>query len=114
MDYLGLVSAPGKTQYERTTEVSKALHILAQRLGVTVVALSQMSRSGADDPGMDSLRDSGQVEQDADAVLLLWRKDELTNDGARELRICKNKEGRCGLIRMELDGARQTFLEVEG
>ena len=114
VDYLGLVSAPGKTQYERTTEVSKALHILAQRLGVTVVALSQMSRSGADDPGMDSLRDSGQVEQDADAVLLLWRKDELTNDGARELRICKNKEGRCGLIRMELDGARQTFLEVEG
>lgn len=113
VDYLGLVSAPGKTQYERTTEVSRALHTLAQRLGVTVVALSQMSRAGGDDPGMDSLRDSGQVEQDADAVLLLWRKDELTNDGDRELRICKNKEGRCGLIRMELDGARQTFREVE-
>lgn len=113
VDYLGLISAPGKTQYERTTEISKALHILAQRLGIVVVALSQVSRAGADDPGMDALRDSGQVEQDADAVLLLWRRDELSNDGARELRICKNKEGRCGLIRMELDGGRQTFREAE-
>lgn len=113
VDYIGLVRGDARTNYERVTQISMQLHTLAQQLGVVVIALSQLSRS--DDLGMASLRDSGQIEQDADAILLLDRaKDtEQIDNGKRTLVIAKNKEGRLGRIEFNLDGARQRFYQLE-
>lgn len=113
VDYIGLVHGDARTNYERVTQISMQLHTLAQQLGVVVIALSQLSRS--DDLGMASLRDSGQIEQDADAILLLDRaKDtEQKDNGRRTLVIAKNKEGRLGRIEFNLDGARQRFYQLE-
>lgn len=113
VDYLQLVAGEAGSRYDLVTAVSIGLHRLAQSHGVTVVALSQLSRpdrSGREDkaPGMSSLRESGQLEQDADVVLLLY-KEEDTPDARRVLKIAKNKEGEVGAFLLAFDGPRQTF-----
>ncbi len=110
IDYLQLLSAPGRTSYDRTTESSMTLHKFAQSTGTTVVALSQLNRSGAgSDPDMTSLRESGQVEQDADAVLLLYLESEETPNGPRILRCAKNKDGERFRVKLDFNGKYQRF-----
>lgn len=81
VDYIGLISPSDRrlSAYERTCEISGALKRLAMSLNVPVIALSQLNRAveGREDkqPRLSDLRDSGSVEQDADAVLLLFRPD---------------------------------------
>ena len=54
-----------------------ALHNLAQKTGITVIALCQLSRqANKAEPDMTALRDSGQIEQDADEILFIHTPDE--------------------------------------
>lgn len=113
IDYLTLIQAPGRTEYEQTTATSKALHRFAQSTGTTVVALSQLSRpvqGGAKIPNLSSLRSSGQVEQDADVVMLLYREEPDNIRSRRILRVAKNKEGLTGQVVLLFDGDTQTFI----
>ena len=74
-----------------------------------VCALAQLNRAGKGDPDMTSLRESGQIEQDADAILLIHWPDQ--EDSTRELIIAKNKEGETGKNFLRFDGKHQTFSE---
>lgn len=78
VDYLQLISTPRRrnsTRNEEVGEVSRALKLLAKELEVPVLALSQLNRLGeTEEPKLSHLRDSGSLEQDADAVLFLARK----------------------------------------
>jgi len=67
--------APGKTDFERVTATADALWELARSTDVPVVALSQLRRSTTpnEPPTMDDLRQSGQIEQNANGVFLLYR-----------------------------------------
>lgn len=120
VDYLQLVNEMGSSRYETVTEISRKLHTMAQELGVLVVALAQLTRpekSARDGkpvmPGMASIRESGQVEQDADAIVLLYKKDPTDKQSPRLLRIAKNKEGEVvEPYELLLHGATQTFAEV--
>lgn len=111
VDYLQLIQSSGENRTAQVTNISIGLHTLAQSLGVTVVALSQLARQnpmgGA--LGMGSLRESGQIEQDADVVMLLSLKNEQYPSGPRILKIAKNKEGTCPAICLAFDGKYQTF-----
>ncbi len=121
IDYLQLITPtnPRESSYEQVTKISMDLHSLAQRTGLTVVALSQLSRpeksgkgetSGEKAPGMHSLRQSGQIEQDADAILLVYKEDPTMADSRRVLKVAKNKEGQSGVaLMLNFDGATQTF-----
>lgn len=111
IDYLQLLQAPGNSRYEQVTNVSLALHTLAQSMGITVMALSQLARAGKDSgsPGMASLRESGQIEQDADLIFLLYLDDPDKPQGPRIMRVAKNKEGTCPKIKLDFDGPRQRF-----
>ncbi len=111
IDYLQLLQAPGSSRYEQVTNVSLALHTLAQSMGITVMALSQLARAGKDsgNPGMASLRESGQIEQDADLIFLLYLEDPEKPQGPRIMRVAKNKEGTCPKIMLDFDGPRQRF-----
>ena len=112
IDYLTLIQAQGRTEYEQTTATSKALHRFAQDTGTTVVALSQLSRpmqGGAKVPSLSSLRSSGQVEQDADVVMLLYREEPDNIRSRRILRVAKNKEGLTGQVVLQFDGDTQRF-----
>lgn len=111
IDYITLIQATGRTMLERATQISIALHTFSQQCGVTVFALSQLNRDGAGNPDMTSLRESGQIEQDADAVLLLYQPDE--DEAERALRTAKNKEGRTGELMLRFDGQHQRFFELE-
>ncbi len=87
---------------------------MAQDTGTTVIALSQLNRSAnSGDPDMTTLKDSGQVEQDADIILMLANPDDPQDKGRRKLMVVKNKEGRRGLINLSFDGDRQRFYEIE-
>lgn len=80
LDYLQLVekSDTKQSDYEKVTAASRILKNLARELGIAVVALSQLNRGSEKggtprEPRLSDLRDSGAVEQDADAVMILHR-----------------------------------------
>ena len=116
IDYLQLIQSTGSSRYEQVTNISLGLHTMAQSMGVTVVALSQLARAGRESgsPTMASLRESGQIEQDADLILLLYLEDQDKMHGPRIMRIAKNKEGTCPSIKLDFDGKRQIFCKASG
>lgn len=112
IDYLTLIEAPGRTEFDQATYISKGLHRLAQDTGVAVVALSQLSRpeSGkVKPPTLASLRSSGQIEQDADIVMFIYREEPGVLRSRRILAVAKNKEGETGRVPLLFDGETQTF-----
>lgn len=79
VDYAQLLRSPQSSRYEQITEISIALKNLAGQLNVPVLALSQLSRAveqrNDKRPTLADLRESGQLEQDADAVLFCYRDE---------------------------------------
>ena len=109
IDYLQLLTASkAKDRYQQITSISIALHELAQTTGILVVALAQLNRNAAHaSPSTADLKESGQLEQDADAILLLSADKE-----QYQAILAKNKEGKVGEIPLTFDKARQRFLAV--
>ena len=79
VDYLQLLKSPARTRIEQITEISIALKSLAAQLDVPIIALSQLSRAVESReekrPVLSDLRESGQLEQDADTVLFCYRDE---------------------------------------
>lgn len=115
VDYLQLLQSSGNNRTEQVTAISLALHTLAQSMGVTVVALSQLKRQGqgGEAPDMSSLRESGQIEQDADLIQMLYLEKKELPEGNRIMKISKNKEGTCPNILLAFDGKHQTFSKAK-
>lgn len=119
IDYIQLVTPETDRRTprsEQVAEVSRSFHTFAQRTNTLVVELAQLSRperGGWRPPTMQDLKESGQLEQDADMILLLYRPDPedetLDQNDNRSLKIGKNKEGRRGTWPLAFDGDRQTF-----
>lgn len=123
IDYLQIIRQSSKklSRYEAITEISMDLHVLAQSTGLIVLALSQVTnrdpQSRGKPLGIHSARESGQIEADADAILMLDKFVEkgLLESGCkanRVLRIVKNKNGRCCNIPVKFDGRTQTFIKA--
>lgn len=110
VDYLQLIPSGGSSRYEKVTSISIDLHTMAQSLGVTIVALSQLSRSDDDHtPRNSDLRESGQLEQDADVIIMLKLEKQADPSGNRKVFVTKNKEGELFMTTMAFDGKHQTF-----
>ncbi len=117
VDYLQLISDRGSGRYEQVTNISQGLHTMARKNGVAVIALAQLRRAERVNgrprpPTMADFRESGQIEQDADAALLLYPSDPNDNSSDRILKVGKNKEGERLKLTLSFDGARQTFREA--
>lgn len=114
IDYLQLMQLPEGSRGNMNNaigEITAALKRLAKRLGIPIILLSQLSRESVRDnrpPMLHDLRDSGNIEQDADTVLMLERID--YPDGGRGVRVWvrKNRNGRAGDISIDLV-ANNTF-----
>lgn len=81
VDYIGLITSTKRheNRHLEIGEISRSLKELARELNIAVVALSQLSR-GVEArenkrPTLSDLRESGNIEQDADVVLLMYRED---------------------------------------
>lgn len=114
VDYLQLVSSSGENLTVQIGNVSKGLHVFGQKHGVSVFALAQLSRpektgGKPKPPNLSSFRESGQIEQDADAAMLLYPSDPNDNRSSRILNLAKNKEGEAVYLELSFDGALQTF-----
>lgn len=109
-DYLQNVHNPDTRVDERVhvSRVSKGLKLLARELDSTVIALSQLSRlleSRANKrPMMSDLRESGQIEQDADVILFVYRDEYYNTDtkepGVAEVIVAKQREGAVGIAKL--------------
>ncbi len=120
IDYLQLVEPETRktNRTEQVSGISRGLQQLAHGTGRLVVALSQLSRAehtGKNEqvePTMSDLRESGQIEQDADAILLLYLEEPNRPEASRRvLKVAKNKEGTRGRIYLVFDGQYQRFRE---
>ena len=112
IDYVQLIDAPGRERWDIVTNISMGLHRMAQQLGITVIGLSQITPAvkGQKAPTKDDLRESRQLKQDADFILLLYPdSEEDARPNARVLEIAKNKDGRCARLRMDFEPQHMTF-----
>jgi replicative DNA helicase len=115
VDYLGLIqdTEKGRKRYEMITDISIGLKNLARDLNVPVIALAQLNRGPEQrrdsEPDMADLRDSGGIEQDADAVILLHRKsvegDEFEWQKSQMImKVAKNRHGGLGERALKFEG----------
>jgi replicative DNA helicase len=108
VDYLQLMRSDSRSDsvVEQIGEISKGLKTLARELQVPVVALSQLSRAVEQRhdkrPMLSDLRSSGQIEQDADLVMFIYREeyyeDDSEHQGEAELLISKHRNGGLGNV----------------
>ena len=122
VDYLGLIqdTERGRKRYEMITDISIGLKNLARDLNVPVIALAQLNRGPEQrkdsEPDMADLRDSGGIEQDADAVILLhrvsiaedqfdWQKSWMV------MKVAKNRHGALGQVGLKFEGHLSRVVE---
>ena len=116
IDYLQKVKAAEKSEkrtYE-VAEVSGKLKDIAVQTGVALLSLAQLNRENEKDKGrqprLTDLADSGQIERDADLVMLLDR-DRKEAKGEASIVIAKQRDGECGIVKLWYDGQFCRFSE---
>lgn len=121
VDYLQLLSAKAESRFQEVSIISRELKALAKTLKCPVIALSQLSRSlearGDKRPIMSDLRESGQLEQDADKVIFIYR-DEVYNEqttakGLAEIIVGKARNCPKRNVVSVFDGANQKFRDAD-
>jgi len=117
VDYLQL--AHGRTRDNRVQEVgeiSQGLKNIARELKIPVLALSQLSRAienrGEKTPQLSDLRESGSIEQDADVVMFLYRRDDDVPE-AVNIKVAKHRNGPLADVDLFFRGDRIKFYGME-
>lgn len=123
IDYLSLVGSDSPdhgSRQEAVAKNSRAIKKLARKLNVAVVLLSQLNRESEKrtdkKPMLSDLRESGQVEQDADVVILLHRPeyyDPGDRPGLAEVIVAKNRNGPTGTVKLTFRKEFTKFLREE-
>jgi replicative DNA helicase len=124
VDYLGLMSGgDGEKRHEQIGSYSRGLKALAKELGVAVIALAQLNRKVEERPDrrpvLSDLRDSGEIEQDADIVMLVHRPEMYDPEnqdlrGYAEVLVRKHRSGALGDIPLMFDGPTCSFSDWSG
>ena len=124
VDYIGLMSGgDGDKRTDQAGSYSRGLKALAKELGITVIALAQLNRKSEDrvdkHPMLSDLRDSGEIEQDADVVMLVHRPEMHKPDvpelrGYTEVLIRKQRSGALGDVHLLFDGPTAKFTKWFG
>ncbi len=126
IDYLQLMRHEGHvdSRVEQVGQISRGLKGLARELNVPVIALSQLSRAveqrGKEDkkPILSDLRESGQIEQDADLVMFIYRDEYYNHDSEREgeadIIIAKHRNGPIGEVVLTFQKEYPKFANYAG
>jgi replicative DNA helicase len=126
IDYLQLMRHEGRVEsrVEQVGQISRGLKGLARELEVPVIALSQLSRAveqrgGDKKPILSDLRESGQIEQDSDLVMFIYReeyylKDESERPGEADIIIAKHRNGPVGDVVLTFQKQYPKFMNYAG
>jgi replicative DNA helicase len=127
VDYLQLMRADDHraNRVEQVGQMSRGLKILARELNVPVIAISQLSRAPEQRqpprPQLSDLRESGQIEQDADLVAFLYREDvygqrdpNYEPTGLAEVIVAKHRNGPVGVKRLVFLDRFPKFADYSG
>ena len=122
IDYLQLMVTDHRDDsYTKVTKISNGLKALALELDIPILALSQLNRAvegrAVKKPLLSDLRESGSLEQDADVVMLLSRKDyyeksDCEEPGVAELELAKARNGALGRVKLFFDRSSCNFMEL--
>lgn len=125
VDYLQLIQprAHVESLVQQVTEFSRGLKSMARELKVPVLAVSQLSREvdkrEVKRPRLADLRESGAIEQDADVVLFIYRKDQdrinptSEEQNTAEIIIAKHRNGPTGTVKLKFDPEKASFKSID-
>ncbi len=124
LDYVQLADSDAAAPFMKTINRDREISLITKRLkamarshGVAVLAMSQLNRDiekrSGGNPQLSDLRESGGLEADADAVLMIWEpgKTDEKRNRERMIRIAKNRNGYTGTVRLHLQGEFMTLEE---
>ena len=125
VDYIQLIQPKNNiaSLVQQVTEFSRGLKSMARELNVPVLALSQLSREVDKRenrrPRLSDLRESGAIEQDADVVMFIYRKDKdrlnptSEEQNTAEIIIEKHRNGPTGTALLKFDEKKSSFLNID-
>lgn len=127
VDYVQLLKGKGYSENQEVANVSRMCKVVAKELNIPVIALAQLSRDvekrgGDRRPVLSDLRASGQIEQDADVAMFMYRPEYYgiktdhqgrSTAGICEIIVAKNKDGATGTKVLEFDMPRMRFNNID-
>ena len=127
VDYLQLMSTGSSAfignRVQEISEISRSLKALGRELHIPVIALSQLSRAvemrNPKIPQLADLRESGAIEQDADVVMMMYRKDYYEENlpeeekGITDIYIRKHRNGPIGKAELRFDKKQMRFFDID-
>jgi len=121
IDYLQLMEGDGDNRNAQIEGITRGLKALAKELDIAIILLSQLNRKLEERPNKrpmpSDLRDSGAIEQDADAVIFLYR-DEVYNPDSHDVGICEVdvalfRQGAPGRVALTYIGEQTRFASLD-
>lgn len=125
IDYIQLIassSSNSENRQQEVSEISRKLKAMARELNCPIIALSQLSRSVEKRPDkrpmLSDLRETGSLEQDADLVLFLYRKDYYEHEEDRQARedveliIAKHRNGPTDTVKLAFEKDYNAFYSI--
>ena len=128
IDYLQLMQNSKfklENRVQELSQITRSLKLIAREFNIPVIALSQLSRNVENRlekrPLLSDLRESGSIEQDADLVLMLYRKNDSNesaleqneSDNNIELIIAKQRNGPTGTVKLKFDNKSNRFINLK-
>jgi replicative DNA helicase len=124
IDYLQLMRHEGQieSRVQQVGQISRGLKGLARELGVPVIALSQLSRAveqrgGEKKPILSDLRDSGEIEQDSDLVMFIYREEyydkESERPGEADIIVAKHRNGPVGQVSLYFQASQTRYRDLD-
>lgn len=117
LDHIGLINSEGNGLYEKMTNIAKRIRSLCLDYNCTIFGLCQLSRESQKEerePKLQDLRDSGEIEQSARKVILLYNKDCKNQNEIKnvDVLIAKNDDGNRIVKGFKFHTKKQKFTEV--
>tara|TARA_R100001377_G_scaffold81760_1_gene61483 strand:+ start:70 stop:1200 length:1131 start_codon:yes stop_codon:yes gene_type:complete len=121
IDYLQIMKYDKGREISELGNITRELKYLSKELGIPIILLSQLSRNVEQRenkrPFMSDLRSSGEIEQDADIIIMVYRDEYYDPDsedkGLAELIVSKNRMGQIGFVKCEFHGQYSKFKDME-
>lgn len=116
IDYLQLLKpnkSRGANRYAEVGDISRGVKSIAMDFDVPIIALSQLNRASEArenaEPNMSELRESGDIEQDASVIIMLWNSDKDDNT-KKKIKASKARQGKLGTEELTFNGSTMSFV----